>query len=313
MKGLRHRDVLLHAVPLDHNLAVILFGQPNQLLDAREKRREGCRNDPAGSRFKNFFKRFLHLRFGNLVSWHFGIRALRDQEQDALPAEVREPRNIGRALIDRRMVEFEVAGVDHRTDRGFEHHADAVGNVVVDVEKFHPKGTQRHLRFRGHDMDLGLAHLAEILLALEDDAAGQGRRIDRRVAEGVKQMRDRADVVVVAVGNDNAADILAPRPEVFDVRDEVVNPRHIFIGELQPHVHNYDVVFVLVDVAGAGYFSATAKRDKAQLPLLDFWKVRFKRVHTGGMAAGVGAGPRPARFTRGRRRAWRDCRKIHTV
>src|SRR3989344_5571960 len=115
-------------------------------------------------------------------------------------------------------------------------------------------------------MDLGFLHVRKLLVPLENDSAGERGRKYRRIAERVQQMLDRADVVVVPVRDHDAAHVFAAGLEIFNVGDEIINPGHVFIRPLEPHVYDDDIVFIFVYVAGAGYFSASAERDKAKTP-----------------------------------------------
>ena len=57
----------------------------------------------------------------------------------------------------------------------------------------------------------------------------------------------RADVVLVAVGQENAPDLVLVLDQIGDVRDDHVDAVHVVIGKAHAHVHHNDVLAVLVD------------------------------------------------------------------
>ena len=69
-----------------------------------------------------------------------------------------------------------------------------------------------------------LGDAREFLLALLDQDRSQEARIDRRVADPGHDVRNAADVVQVAVGDDDSADSVAALLKVFGVRKDVVYP-----------------------------------------------------------------------------------------
>src|SRR3989338_4307048 len=137
-------------------------------------------------------------------------------------------------------------------------------------------------------MDLGFLHVRKLLVPLENDSASERCRKYRRIAKCIQQMRDRADMVVVPVGDHDAADVFPAWLEIFNIGDEIINPGHVFIRPLEPHVYDDDIVFIFVYVAGSGYFSASAERNKAKTPffvggdfLLDVRQCRHTSVPHG--------------------------------
>ena len=69
---------------------------------------------------------------------------------------------------------------------------------------------------------------------------GKSWRIDWNVQIG-QDVRQRPDVILVPVSDQDAPDAVGSFDEVRDVRDDEVNPRHVFCGELDAAVDDYDV------------------------------------------------------------------------
>ena len=73
------------------------------------------------------------------------------------------------------------------------------------------------------------------------DAEGEGRPEDGDVEAG-QDVREGADVVLVTVGEDDAAHLLAPLHQPAHVGDDQVDPEHLGLGEHQAGVDHHDVV-----------------------------------------------------------------------
>ena len=97
---------------------------------------------------------------------------------------------------------------------------------------------------RAHVIELDLlGHLMLGELGL-DDAAGQARGVDRRVALA-QHIRDRTDVVLMAVRDHVAAQLFQVALEVGRVRDDQINAQHVVIREGYAAVNDQNVVAVL--------------------------------------------------------------------
>ena len=80
-----------------------------------------------------------------------------------------------------------------------------------------------------------------------DDAAGQTGRIDRRVAFA-QNIRDSADVVLMAVRDDIAAQLVDVALEVGRIRDDEVYAEHVVVRERDAAVDDDDHSHVLADL-----------------------------------------------------------------
>jgi hypothetical protein len=74
----------------------------------------------------------------------------------------------------------------------------------------------------------------------------------------------RADVVVVAVRQNDRLDILFFLFEILDVRNDVVDARRFVFGELQTDVDDDDFIFIFEEHAVAANFFKAAERHEAK-------------------------------------------------
>ena len=80
--------------------------------------------------------------------------------------------------------------------------------------------------------------------------------------EGVGQ---RADVILVPVGEHDAADVADALLQPRDVRDDQVDAEHLLFGEHQPRVDDDDIVAAAERHHVATDLAQSAERDQGQL------------------------------------------------
>ena len=103
-----------------------------------------------------------------------------------------------------------------------------------------------------------------LLDLVAEQAAGQGAGVDRHARELGQDVRQRADVVLVGVGDEERPDLGAVLLEVGDVGDDEVDAEHLLVGEHEAAVDDDDVVAVLEDVHVLADLPHPAERDDAE-------------------------------------------------
>ena len=93
---------------------------------------------------------------------------------------------------------------------------------------------------------LGLGHQVVLLQLQLDQPRAHAGGVNRGV-DGPQYIGDGSDVVLVAVGDEDAPDLALVLDEVAHIRDDHVDAVHIVIREPHSAVHDHDVVPVLVD------------------------------------------------------------------
>ena len=121
---------------------------------------------------------------------------------------------------------------------------------------------------------LGQPRHAVIQLILEQ-LDGHAAAVDRR-AEFAQQVGQAADVILVAVGDEDAAHTVSVLEHVGEIRNHRVHARHGFIREDLATIDDDDVVAVFVGRHVLADFAHAAQRDHAQ-------------SRAAGMFAGAGA------------------------
>ncbi len=160
-------------------------------------------------------------------------------------------------MVDRGQVDLEVTGVEHDTLRRVHRDRVGVGHRVgdrdeLDVER--PDGDRLAVVDRAEVGALGQAALVD---PVPGEAEGERGPVDRQrtvaeVADAVavaQQVLDGADVVLVAVGEDERLDPLGVLPQVGEIGQDQVDPVHVRVGKHQPTVDEHDRAAGIVDRA----------------------------------------------------------------
>ena len=96
------------------------------------------------------------------------------------------------------------------------------------------------------------------------EPAGEGRGVDRHARKLGQHVRQRADMVLVGVGDEEGLDLGLVLLEVGDVGDDEVDPEHLLVGEHQAAVDHDDLVAVLEHVHVLADLADAAERDDAK-------------------------------------------------
>ena len=108
-----------------------------------------------------------------------------------------------------------------------------------------------------------------LLDLVAEQAAGQGRGVDGHARELRQDVRQRADVVLVGVRDQERLDLRLAFLEVGDVGDDEVDPEHLLVREHQAAVDHDDLVAVLEDVHVLADLADPAERDDAERLVVD--------------------------------------------
>ena len=165
------------------------------------------------------------LGLGERDAAALGVGRVRHEQVDAGLRELGDHAVVGQAAVDRRLVELEVAGVQDVADRRADEDADAVGDRVVHREEVEAEAAERHV---AAGLDLAQLRLLELVLVeLALDEAERELRAEHRHrrAELLEQVRQRAGVVLVTVGDDDAAELLLALHDVGVVGQDQVDAR----------------------------------------------------------------------------------------
>ena len=162
-----------------------------------------------------------------------------------LKAQLGEPGEVDHGALSGSHIDLEVTGMDDHTGRAVDGQGHRVGNRVVHMDQFHIHASQ---------LDMGpcrsylkLCRTVQIVLfqLAFDQADGQSRAVNRHI-QFFQQIRHRADMVLVAVGDHHAPDFFPVFLYERKIRNNAVYAGHIVIRERKAAVHDDHIVLALI-------------------------------------------------------------------
>ena len=228
----------------------------------------------------------IGLRRALALAQHVGRIA--DQREHALFAELAQPRLVGDAADQRRRVDLPVAGMDDEAGRGADRQRAALGDRMGDGDEFDVERPDVDpLALRDHlDRDLGRAGLAEA--ARLGEAGGEAGHVDVD-AEPRPEFGERADMVLVGVGDDEADEVLLRLLDEGEVGHDEIDARQILAGEGEAEIDHQPFAALgrpeAVERAIHADFAETAERGEYQLAVIG----HSVRLSCDGLGGGDGS------------------------
>ena len=162
------------------------------------------------------------------------------QDEHAAVAQLGERAVVGRLAVERRRIQLEVAGVHDRARRRLDGQADAVDDGVSDADGLDSERTTLDPIAWTHGAQIGLEE-AVFLQPVAHQGQGHRRPVHRH-ASVAQEIREGADVVLVAMREEDRAKVAALGQRVREVGDHVVDAGQLVIGKHQPAVDGDEIV-----------------------------------------------------------------------
>ena len=201
------------------------------------------------------------LRLGIARPLHIG--GVAEQGQYPLPPQLSQPGQVDHAAGDGGGVDLKVAGVDAHPGGGVDGEGHRIGDGVVHMDELHAEPPRLHRIPRLTHHQLGLAQQVMLLQLQPDKAGGHTGGVHRHI-QFPQEVGQRADMVLVAVGDEDAPDAVSVFQQVGEIGNDHVDAVHIVIGEAHAGVHHHHVVAVLIYGHVLADLVETAKGDDFQ-------------------------------------------------
>ena len=210
-------------------------------------------------------------------------------------------------MIGRR-IDLPVAGMHDEAGRRADRQRRAFGDRMGDGNELDVERTDRDPRAGPDDLDrdLGRAGLAEP--ARLGEPGRERRGVDLR-AEARPQLRQRADVVFVGVGDDDADEVLLHLLDEADIRHDEVDAGQVVAGERDAEIDHQPLAPlrrpIAVERAIHPDFAEPSERREHELAVVSHSRWAFPHAQTGrrrraarhpGPAISRGRRPRSPRF-----------------
>ena len=221
----------------------------DHLLDAVDVGGEARHDDPPLAAREDVLEVRADDRLGRREARAVDVRRVAAQQQHALRAELGQARDVGGRTVHRRLVELVVAGDQHGPELCTQSDGARVGNRVGHVHELQRERSQlEHVAGRHLDqLDVAQLVLVELRARHRDRQRAAVDRRQMRLAELAQDPRQRAEMILVAVRDDDRLDVARALAQVGEVGQHEVDADHLRRREAQPHVDDDDPPVVLDD------------------------------------------------------------------
>ena len=176
-----------------------------------------------------------------------GVGGVGQQQVDALLGKAADSGIVGRDTVDGRLVELKVAGVHNGALVGADEHAQSAGDGVRHREEVERDATEIDVAAALDLTELGCTNAELGELALDKAERQLAREDGHLVVEILQQVRKRTGVVLVAVSDDDAAELFLVLQNVGVIRKHQVDTGLRVVGEHEASVDEHHVVAALED------------------------------------------------------------------
>ena len=243
----RHAGVGEHGTSGHDDLAATLAGGIADLLQAMDVARER-RDEHAARRVLDGVQQVgADLGLGLGKARNRGVGGVGKQQVDALLGKAADGGIVGRDAVDGRLVELKVARVHNGALVGANKHAQSTRNGVRHGEEVERDATEIDVAAALDLTELGRANAELGELTLDKTERQLAREDGHLVVEVLQQVRKRTGVVLVAVGDDDAAELLLVLQDIGVVGKHQVDTGLGVVGEHEAGVDEHHVVAALED------------------------------------------------------------------
>ncbi|CAB4731483.1 unannotated protein [freshwater metagenome] len=285
-----------HRAPDEGNLAAVEPRHLDNLLDSVHVGGEGRQDDAALGSKEHGVEDRDDVALARDEARNLGVRAVDEQEIDARVAEAREPIEIGDPAVERNLIHLEVTGVQHHPGRRRDRDRHCVRDRVVHREEFD--------RERPESLDLARHHvkgdrLDPMLLELRlEEGEGEPGSEERDVLAKAEQVGHGADVVLVAMGEDDRLNIVKPVLDRAEIGEDEIDTGLGLLGKQDTAVDDEEPATELEDGHVAADLTEAAESEDPQGPGCELGG-------SGEFAVDHAANPRTSPAARSRRRTAR--------
>jgi len=222
-------------------------GGVHHLLDAVHVRREARHDQLLVRRGEDPLQGRFDVALVRREARGLGIGGVGHEQVDALLTEPGEAAQVGEPVVERELVHLEVAGVQDGARLRPDHHRQRVGDGVVDRQELQVELADRDPIALADDPQVDIAQ-AVLTQLLAHQRQGEPGAEDGKVAATPQQVRDGADVVLVAMGQHQRLRLVEPVLDQMQAGQDQVDAGVLLGREEHPAVDEQQFA---VDLEGA--------------------------------------------------------------
>ena len=243
-----HLDVAFHRKPEGGHHPTLLDGRVGDLLDAVDVGGEAGHDEAAVLVLvEQVVEDPTDFALGGGPARLVGVSGVRQQQADALGvSEMADAGQVGPAAVDRGGVDLEVPRMQHDALGGMHRDGVAGGHRVSEGDELDLHRADVHHAVVFNDVERGAAQQPGLFDAVAGQTEGEAGAVKRN-GDFAQQEGQAADVVLVAVGEDDGAQAGRVFHDVGEIGQHQVDAGHVGAGEHEPEI---DEDHVPVDLKG---------------------------------------------------------------
>jgi len=219
----------------------MLVGELHGEIDAVDGRRKAGNEKPLLGVGENLVELAADGALAGRVSLALDVGGILKQRQDAVFAVFGEGVQIEELVVGGRGVHFEIAGVDDYAERGVDGERDAIDQTVGHADGVDGEDSGLEALVGTHFAQVGVIEQSVLVEFVFHVSERELRSPDGDVEFG-EHPGNRADMIFVAVREDDAAHALAVLDEIRNVGDYDVDAEQLGFREHQAGVDDDDVI-----------------------------------------------------------------------
>ncbi len=257
-----------HASAGECYFSPILHGAVDNLLHAADIRSKRCNNDAIVlCALKQHVKRTVHFFLGLGVAFALRVRRIGKQGQNPFVPKLSQAVQVDHFSLCRGAVDLKISRMDQNASGGMDGKGYRIRDGVVDMNELDIHAPKLNMIARlDHHRLHGILKAVLFQLAV-DQCQGERSAINRDI-DLFQQIRQRSDVILVAMCQYNPADMLRIPLHKGEIRDHQIHTEHITIWESHTAVHNHHIAFALKDRKVLANFVQSAEKINADRRLL---------------------------------------------
>ncbi len=249
----------------DGDLAAVRVGEFHGDTDAMDGRGEAAEEELFLGAGEDFVEAGFDGPFAGSVAGAIDVGGVLQEGEDATLAVFGEAVEVESFAVGRGEVDFEVAAVDDDADGSFDGEGNTVDEGVGDADGLDGECAEGEFGARGDFDELGVVEEGVFVELALDVGEGELGAVDGDVELG-EDPREAADVVFVAVGEQNRPKTVPPGTQKRDVGQDHVHARGLLLREGKPGVDDQHVRTHLQQRQVLADLSQTTEGDEAQRP-----------------------------------------------
>ena len=232
---------IVHGAAEERDFAAVLVGELDREIDAVNRRRKAGNEKPPLGVGEYFVELSSYGALAGRVSLALDVGGILEQSQHAVLAVFGEGVQVEKFVVGGRGIDLEIAGVNDDAERRVDGERNAIDQAVRHLDGMNGERSGLEALVGTHLAQVGVVEQAVLVEFVFD----VGQR-ELGAPDGDLEFREhpgkRADVVFVAVGQDDSAHALAVFDEIGDVGDHDVDAEKFGFGEHESGVDDDDVV-----------------------------------------------------------------------